>query len=76
MGDADKCYFLAIDDLGDTPNIIVGGSGNSATEITPSHWPKSGDYEPMWREEDQALDRRPYAFLKTGLRARCIALHS
>jgi hypothetical protein len=37
MGDADKCYFLAFDELGDTPNIIVDGSGNSATEITLSH---------------------------------------
>jgi hypothetical protein len=42
MVDVDKCYFVAFDDLGETPNIIVDGSGNPATEITLSHWPKSG----------------------------------
>ena len=36
------CSFVAYDDLGDTPNIVVDGSGNPATRITLSHWPKSG----------------------------------
>ncbi|MBW2232035.1 MAG: hypothetical protein JRH17_16765 [Deltaproteobacteria bacterium] len=42
MSDAVDRYFMAYDELGDTPNIIVDGSGNPATQITLSHWPKSG----------------------------------
>lgn len=42
MGNANKCNFLAFDDLGNTPKIIVDGSGNLTTKITLSHWPKSG----------------------------------
>jgi len=34
--------FVAYEDLGDTPNIVVDGAGNAATAITLSHWPKSG----------------------------------
>ena len=47
MVDADKCYFVAFGELGDTPNIIVDGLGNPATEITLSHWPKSGAPEAL-----------------------------
>jgi hypothetical protein len=35
-------HFVAYEDLGGTPNIVVDGAGNPATEITLSHWPKSG----------------------------------
>jgi hypothetical protein len=34
--------FVAYEELGQTPNIVVDGSGNAATVITLSHWPKSG----------------------------------
>jgi hypothetical protein len=34
--------FVPYEELGDRPNIVVDGSGNSATAITLSHWPKSG----------------------------------
>lgn len=34
--------FVAYEDLGQTPNIVVDGAGNAATAITLSHWPKSG----------------------------------
>ena len=34
--------FVPYEELGDTPNIVVDGSGNAATVITLSHWPKSG----------------------------------
>jgi hypothetical protein len=35
-------HFVAYEELGQTPNIVVDGSGNAATVITLSHWPKSG----------------------------------
>ncbi len=35
-------YFIAYEELGITPNIVVDGMGNAATEITLSHWPNSG----------------------------------
>lgn len=35
-------HFVAYEGLGQTPNIVVDGSGTPATEITLSHWPKSG----------------------------------
>ena len=35
-------FFVAYEELGDTPNIVVDGSASAATEITLSHWPKSG----------------------------------
>jgi len=35
-------HFVAYEKLGQTPNIVVDGSGTPATEITLSHWPKSG----------------------------------
>ncbi len=38
----DRMYFLAYEDLADTANIIVDGAASTATEITLSHWPKSG----------------------------------
>jgi len=34
--------FVAYEDLGESPNIVVDGAGNAATAITLSHWPKSG----------------------------------
>ena len=34
--------FVGYEELGDTPNIVVDGAGNSATLITLSHWPHSG----------------------------------
>lgn len=34
--------FVPYEELGDIPNIVVDGSGNDATVITLSHWPKSG----------------------------------
>ena len=34
--------FVTYEELGNTPNIVVDGTGNPATEITLSHWPKSG----------------------------------
>ena len=34
--------FVSYENLGDTPNVVVDGSGNPATVITLSHWPKSG----------------------------------
>jgi len=41
MKDEKKRYFMAYDELGDTPNIVVDGAASKATEITLSHWPKS-----------------------------------
>ncbi|GAB5470586.1 MAG: hypothetical protein Kilf2KO_36160 [Rhodospirillales bacterium] len=35
-------HFEPYDSLARTPNIVVDGAGNAATEITLSHWPKSG----------------------------------
>lgn len=35
-------HFVAYEELDQTPNIVVDGSGNAATVITLSHWPKSG----------------------------------
>ncbi len=35
-------HFVAYEELSRTPNIVVDGSGNAATVITLSHWPKSG----------------------------------
>jgi len=35
-------HFVGYEKLGQTPNIVVDGSGNPATQITLSHWPKSG----------------------------------
>lgn len=35
-------HFAAYEELDRTPNIVVDGSGNAATVITLSHWPKSG----------------------------------
>lgn len=34
--------FVPYDELDDLPNIVVDGSGNAATVLTLSHWPKSG----------------------------------
>jgi hypothetical protein len=34
--------FVAYEELGETPNIVVDGAGNAATVLTLSHWPKSG----------------------------------
>jgi len=34
--------YVAYHELGRTANIIVDGSGNTATRLTLSHWPKSG----------------------------------
>ncbi len=42
MMESARRHFVPYDDLGETPNIVVDGSGNAATEITLSHWPKSG----------------------------------
>jgi hypothetical protein len=42
MGTKNSPYFVAYDKLGQAPNIVVDGSGNAATAITLSHWPKSG----------------------------------
>ncbi len=41
------CYFVPYEELGDTPNIVVDGSASAATEITLSHWPKSGTPHPL-----------------------------
>jgi len=35
-------HFVAYDDFGEIPNIVVDGAANPATVITLSHWPKSG----------------------------------
>lgn len=40
-------HFVPYDDLGETPNIVVDGAGNPATEITLSHWPKSGTHKDL-----------------------------
>jgi len=40
-------YFIAYEDLTDTPNIIVDGAASDATAITLSHWPKSGTPYPL-----------------------------
>lgn len=42
MGTKHSRQFVAYERLGQTPNIVVDGSGNAATAITLSHWPKSG----------------------------------
>ena len=42
MSPKSSLHFVAYEDLGQTPNIIVDGAGNAATAITLSHWPKSG----------------------------------
>lgn len=42
MGTRHSRHFVAYERLGDTPNIVVDGSGSAATVITLSHWPKSG----------------------------------
>ncbi len=42
MTESSGRHFEAFDSLGETPNIVVDGSGNAATAITLSHWPKSG----------------------------------
>ena len=42
MNTAPTLHFVAYEDLGATPNIVVDGAGNAATGITLSHWPKSG----------------------------------
>ncbi len=33
-------HFVAYEELNRTPNIVVDASGNAATVITLSHWPK------------------------------------
>jgi hypothetical protein len=35
-------HYCPYDELGDAPNIIVDGAGNSRSLITLSHWPHSG----------------------------------
>jgi len=42
--------YVPFDELGDTPNIVVDGSGNESTLITLSHWPHSGT--PMKLKDD------------------------
>ena len=42
MPGTNPLHYEAIDDLADTPNIVVDGAGNAATLIALSHWPKSG----------------------------------
>src|SRR5438093_6432557 len=34
--------FVPYHELGETPNIVVDGSGNERTRLTLSHWPRSG----------------------------------
>jgi hypothetical protein len=33
--------FVAYDDLGDTPNVVVDGAAARSTRLTLSHWPGS-----------------------------------
>jgi hypothetical protein len=33
--------FVAYDDLGDTPNVVVDGAASGSTRLTLSHWPGS-----------------------------------
>jgi hypothetical protein len=33
--------FVAYDDLGDTPNVVVDGAATASTRLTLSHWPGS-----------------------------------
>ena len=40
-------HFVAYEELGQSPNIVVDGLGNDATVITLSHWPKSGTPKPL-----------------------------
>lgn len=40
-------YFVPYGELGDTVNIIVDGAASAGTEITLSHWPKSGCLEAL-----------------------------
>ena len=40
-------HFVAYEGLGQSPNIVVDGSGNAATVLTLSHWPKSGTPKPL-----------------------------
>lgn len=35
-------HFVAYEELGELPNIVVDGLSNTATAIALSHWPKSG----------------------------------
>jgi hypothetical protein len=37
-----KRRFVPYEDLGEERNVVVDGAGNTHTEITLSHWPKSG----------------------------------
>jgi hypothetical protein len=34
-------HFVAYDDLGDTPNVVVDGAAAASTRLTLSHWPGS-----------------------------------
>lgn len=39
--------FIAYDQADAIPNIVVDGAANAATQITLSHWPKSGTPHPL-----------------------------
>jgi len=47
MNTDSACYFLPYEELGDSPNIVVDGFASGATEITLSHWPRSGTPHPL-----------------------------
>ncbi len=47
--------------LRDTPNIIVDGAGNEHTQITLSHWPKSGT---PWELKDDLSAQITFRYLK------------
>ncbi|MBT4934330.1 MAG: hypothetical protein HOL66_13155 [Rhodospirillaceae bacterium] len=42
MVESGHLQFVPYEELGDRANIIVDGAANRGTEITLSHWPKSG----------------------------------
>jgi len=42
--------FVAYEQLGDTPNIIVDGAANPHTVLTLSHWPRSGTPAALLRD--------------------------
>jgi hypothetical protein len=66
-------HFVPYEQLGDTPNIIVDGMGNAASDITLSHWPKSGTPAELKADSSAEIVFRYLASAEHHVAARAIS---